>query len=142
MGNWRTVNIIGKCEESDLSALRKAVDIAGDWERFHPLCYSGPSLCGLGNWPNNKISVIGNLAERDYDVDSVAACLADLVEVAPSLDLLVHCGDEYEATNCVATITVKEGAVTIGEPQIPELMAIPKEQMMGNFYQQILRPRS
>jgi hypothetical protein len=128
MGNWRTVTIVGTIDPADVPAARDFVDIGRDnWDRFHCLCYTGPSLCGLGRWipvappPDGSVVAIeafGNLSERDYGVDDVAEVLGRLVNVAPSLTLKVHCGGEWESTTCSATVTVQDGVVSVGDPEV------------------------
>lgn len=128
MGDWMTVNIVGTIDPADVAAAREFVEIGGDikeWgRRFHCLCYTGMSLCGLGRWipeAGGEISVVGNLSERNYGVEDVASTLRDLVAVAPSLRLKVHCGGEYESTDCVATVTVEDQMVTVGEPEVAKV---------------------
>ncbi len=132
MGNWRTVQIIGTCSEQDLPALRKATEKEENWDNFH--CFTrSASICGLSvDWPREKMSETGNLAERDYTVNDVADKLRELVGVAPSLQLKVHCGGEYEDGSCVATITVGSGDVSIGKPEVP-VVVISEAQVMGSM---------
>lgn len=134
MGNWRTVQIIGTCDKADLDALKGAVTVGDDYEGFHCLCYCGPSICGLGNWPAETINAIGNLAERDYSVDSVADALRDLVTAAPSLNVKIHCGGDWEDRTCIATLIAGGGSVTVAEPEIAELPEISQAQMADNFF--------
>lgn len=152
MGNWRTVNIVGPMNPADADALRthlgypgywKDVDNDPAWQRFGPLsfCKDQPSLCGVNDWPAVAMDRAGNLAERDYDPEDVAATLRDLLAVAPSMDLKVHCGGEWESLECVATATVHEGAVTVGPPEIPELKAMSDEQGQLNMLRAIAVPR-
>ena len=137
MGNWTTVHISGTCSKDDLPALKKAVNIGKDWEKFHCLCNSR-SLCGLNDWTAENISAIGNLAERDYGEDDVAEQLRELVKIAPSLKLKVHVGGDYESLDCVATINCAEGVVTIDDPEIKALPAISDAQMQGNLMKAII----
>ena len=133
MGNWRTVNMIGTCAANELDALRAACAVdENSYKNFHCLS-TGSGLCGLGNWPAEEISAIGNLAERDYSVEAVASQLRELVKVAPSLSLTVHCGDDYESKTCVATIRVENGNVVVDAPEVRQLMAIPEGQMQANL---------
>lgn len=121
MGNWRTVNIEGSLDEADAKAARLFVNTGEDWGRFHCLAYFGPSLCGLGPWipsGGGEIRAVGNLSERDYGVEDVAETLTKLVEVAPSLRVAVHCGGEYESTECIATVVVVDGIVITREPAV------------------------
>lgn len=111
MGNWRTVHIDGSIDESQVKAARDACLYDWDFDAQdnddlpHALSYGKtPSLCGLHEWPASRINVVGNLYERDCGVDSVAEALRHVAKAAPSLRVKVHCGGEYESTNCVATI--------------------------------------
>jgi len=140
MGNWTTVRIIGKVASEEVDALRKACDPGEDYKNFHCLAIMG-GLMGLGNWVDEMIDVGGNLAERDYDVESVAETLKELVKIAPSMDLKVHCGGEYEDSKCTATVTVRKGKVEIGEPEIDFVKGASKDEMKGRFYTAILKPR-
>lgn len=127
MGDWMTVTIVGTIDPADVTAARAYVNIGerdegADWDRFHCLCYCGPSLCGLGMWipiVGGDIYAVGNLSERNYDPDDVAKVLRELALVAPSLELKVHCGGSYESTTCVATVTLTKGEVFVGYPEIP-----------------------
>lgn len=143
MGNWRTVYIVGKCHSDEVDALRQAVcvDFRKERGRFHCLCYSGPSLCGLTNWPAERINAVGNLAERNYSVEDVAASLRNLIKIAPSLDIKIHCGGDWEAKECVATVQAANGKVAILGPELEILPAIPETQMLGQFFQAINKPK-
>jgi hypothetical protein len=132
MGNWRTVNIQGTCAAEELPALRKSITVDKDYENFHCLSNSG-GMIGLGNWPAEQMDVTGNLAERDYSVNAVAWQLEELMILAPSLRLKVHCGDEYESLQCIATITVGDRQVSIGDPEIERLPEISREQFEKNY---------
>jgi len=118
MGNWRTVQIEGSIAAEDVPAARAFVNTGEDWDRFHPLCNYGPSLCGLGDWVGETVRAVGNLSERDYSVEAVADTLRKMAVYVPSLRLKVHCGGEYESTDCVATLTVLDGEVTVGPPEV------------------------
>ncbi len=132
MGNWMTVHIIGTCDVSDVPALRNDLDPGADYSNFHPLCNTR-GLCGLGDWAATKIDRIGNLAERDYSVESVAETLGKLAWAAPSLAVKIHCGGDYESTKCVATITLKGKEVTIGDPEVEDTGEISTEQIKNNL---------
>lgn len=144
MGNWRTVYIAGKCHADEVDALRQAVcvDFRKERDRFHCLCYSGPSLCGLTNWPAECINAVGNLAERDCSVEDVVASLRDLIKIAPSLDIKIHCGGDWEAKKCVATARAANGKVAILEPELEILPAIPETQMLGQLFQAMTQTKS
>jgi hypothetical protein len=127
MGNWRTVTIIGTIDPAEAQAARDFIDVGPveqGWDRFHCLAYYGPSLCGLGQWipeGGGQFQAVGNLSERNYGVDDVRDVLIDLVAVAPSLELKVHCGGEYESEDCIATVTVHNGDVRVGDPEVDKV---------------------
>lgn len=145
MGNWRTVNLSGTMSERDAEALREWLgysfrvrdDPAAG--RFGPLSFSRdqPSICGLNDWPAPVMSRAGNLAERDYDVEDVADCLRGLVEVAPSMLLVIHCGGDWEGLDCVATIRVGEGLVAVGRPEVEKIAKIGDDQALLNMLRAI-----
>jgi hypothetical protein len=133
MGNWRTVQIVGTCDRADVPGLRAQLERDPDGENFHPLVVNG-GLFGLPNWAAERISAVGNLAERNYDVSDVARTIERLAIAAPSLAVKVHCGGDYEAPEVVATITLSGGVATIGPPEIATLPEISEEQIMGQFF--------
>jgi len=139
MGNWRTVWIVGKCGAEDLPALQQAVrvnsDSDDDWDKFHPLCFSGLSLCGLGDWPAEVINVVGNLAERDFSVEQVVETLESLVKAAPSLEAKIHCGGDWESKDCIATVQAANGKVILLEPEVETIPGFSEAQMIGRFMQ-------
>jgi hypothetical protein len=140
VGNWRTVNIAGTMTGGDAAHLRAYLGysfrVRDDpaMSRFGPLSFSRdqPSLCGLNDWPNQAVSRAGNLAERGYDPDDVAQHLRELVTVAGSMMLAVHCGGDYEALDCVATIRVGEGLVAVGKPEVERIREMGDEQAAMN----------
>ena len=138
MGNWRTVNIVGRCDEKDVLKLKDVIswDISGDSE-FYPLSHT-KGICSLPMWALKNISVVGNLAERDYSLKSVAECLDELLLIAPSLDVVIHCGGDYESMDCIATIKIIDDKSTICDPEIDSLPEITESQLMGHFYSQLL----
>lgn len=141
MGNWRTVQIVGTCDPADVPALHRALEPGPNYDTFHPLVCGG--LMGLQNWAAPVIDQIGNLAERDYRVDDVAATLADLAKVAPSLAMKIHCGGDNEARTVVATVTLAGGRTTIGRPElavIPE-RPVTQAQMIDRINEQARRQR-
>lgn len=139
MGNWRTVQIVGRCAPEDVWALKKEItwDIHGDVP-FYSLSYTG-GVAGLPMWAGEVINAIGNCAERDYSVEDIARDLEELAKVASSLEVKVHCGGDYESKDVVATITLKDGKAVIGEPEIATLPDIPASQMLANFWSQMMR---
>lgn len=119
MGNWRTVRIVGSCDETDIDALLKATAWSNDSTLGELHCLSRTSgLFGLGNWVSTNIWAQGNLAERDYDVKNVADQLQKLASVAPSLELTIHCGGDYESRQVVNTIELHDGQVFVNPPAL------------------------
>lgn len=75
----------------------------------------------------------GNLYERDYSVDDVAKALFNLQSVARSMQLRVHCGGDYENETCVATITVADGRVSVGDPEVPTVAPVSDDVTAGRL---------
>lgn len=132
MGNWTTVNMVGKCAPEDVKNIKGFINYDDDWEKFNCLSNTG-GLCGLNDWADEKISVIGNLAEQDYSTDDIKEALDEIVKLAPSLELKVHVGGDYESLDCIATVEAKEGVVEVKGPEIEKLMEIPSAQINGNL---------
>lgn len=153
MGNWRTVNIAGEMSAEHASVLLDLLDYGdyGDdegerWGRVWGAPYaclsfsrSRPGLCGLGAWPAAKMNRAGNLAERDYSVEDVAGALRALVPTAPSMLLKVHCGGDWESDECVATVSVGEGLVVVGKPEVATIDGPSEAQMHANLMRNLLR---
>ena len=140
MGNWTTVNIKGTCDADELPALRDAVSLDYSDEDWHCLT-GGGGICGLPVWAFERIDVTGNLAERDYGHQDIADTLEWIMKKAPSLDVKVHVGGDYESLDCVATITAKDGKASIGDPEVERLEDIDQGQMQANFLAQLMKPR-
>ena len=137
MGNWTRVMVEGTCPEKDVSALERALDPGHSYENFHPLVCGG--ISGLPNWASTNFLVVGNLAERDYTPKSVAQTLEGLAKTIPEFEAKVHMGGDYEADECVATVTLKDKKATIGPP---EREAIPQQsagQVHGNFLMALMK---
>lgn len=133
MGNWMTVNLRGTLAAEDVAKATEFLTVNDDWSNFGPLSYS-PGLCGLGEWAREVISANGNLSERDYSTDSVVDFLRGLVAVAPSLNLKVHCGGDYESKTCVATITVHDGDVSVGDPEVAQVGGADQDAVLGRLF--------
>lgn len=137
MGNWRTVKLEGSCDPSEVDELRTACTMdnsaSGGW---HCLSMSN-GLCGLGHWVGCHIDALGNLCERDYEVEDVAAQLEALAKVAPSLRLTVHCGGDRESKTVVASLVLEEGVVETCAPMIATLGDISDAQMNSHFFAQL-----
>ena len=86
-----------------------------------------------------KVSAIGNLAERDYTPQDVRDELEELLEIAPSMMLVVHCGGDWESDECVATIRTGEGLAVLLPPEVEKLMEIPEAQAYGNLMANLYR---
>ena len=138
MGNWRTVNIIGTVDKEEVNQLITACTPKSDYSNFHPLSILR-GLCGLGCWVKEHINARGNLAERGYSVEIVAKTLKSLVKVAPSLNVKVHCGDNYESENCIATITVEDGKVSVGSPEVKFVSGASEDEVTGRLFKAIKR---
>jgi Tfp pilus assembly protein FimT len=145
MGNWRTVNITGTIDAAETTAVREHLaydyDDTASLRNFGPLSFNPhrPSLAGIGDWVNTEVSARGNLAERDYDVEDVAKVLRHLVILAPSMDLKVHCGDDWESTDCIATITVSGGRVEVGPPEVPHVAPVSDGEVLTNLLANLTR---
>jgi hypothetical protein len=124
MGNWTTVSMRGTLAAEHVAAVREHITAKPDYSNFHCLTGSIAGLAGLGMWAKEEIHADGNLAERDYGADSVAEVLRELVVIAPSLDLKVHVGGDYESTTTVATVTAKDGVVVIGPPEVDTVSGV------------------
>lgn len=142
MGNWRTVMIEGTCPADELPALRDSLDLTDIFREgveWLPLCISN-GLAGLGNWPAETIRAGGNLFERDYAVEDVADHLRKLSEVAPGLRVKVHCGDDWESKDCIATVTLDENGVTQGPPEVAKVVGVSDDAMTGRLLGAMFKP--
>lgn len=138
MGNWRTVTITGTCPPDQLDALREATNphAGGEYHNFHCLS-TGNGLAGLGNWPAEHIDVSGNLAERDYGVGDVEDTLREIAAKAPGLAVKVHCGDDWESEDCIATVTLENGTVMVGPPEVARVRGASPDEMTGRLFKQL-----
>lgn len=145
MGNWRTVNITGTITESDIPALRERLGYSHrrgflSEQQFGPLSFNidRPSLCGINDWVRPQVSAVGNLAERDYTPEDVRAELQELLAIAPSMMLVVHCGGDWESEECVATIRTGEGLAVLLPPEVERVEPVSDAQagfnLMRNLY--------
>lgn len=147
MGNWRTVNITGTMSQQDAVALRDWLGYShepGDpaWERFGPLSFNRvqPSICGINNWVGPKVSVSGNLAERDYTPEDVRDELEKLLRIAPTMMLVVHCGGDWESDECVATIRTGEGLAVLLPPEVEKIEPMSDTQAQLNMLRALMTP--
>jgi hypothetical protein len=122
MGNWRRVQIVGTCDAKDVPSLREALTVGRNFENF--LCLSSTGgICGLPNWAAENIDVVGNLAERGYDEESVEEALVTLKVIAPSLAVRIHVGGENESADCIATVVLANGETRI--LPVPDIDSVP-----------------
>ena len=121
MGNWRTVDMVGHIDQSDVENIRSYLrnDDNEAW------CFSmgAISLCGLNQWVNDdgSINVSANLYERDFDNEDIKCALEVLASLFPSLSLTLHSGSDYESTVCSATFHVQNGVVTMHPPEVENI---------------------
>lgn len=146
MGNWRTVNITGAIAEAEIPALRERLGYSHrrgflSEQQFGPLSFNidKPSLCGINDWVRPQVSAVGNLAERDYTPEDVRDELQELLAIAPSMMLTVHCGGDYESEECVATIRTGEGLAVLLPPEVEKVQGVSDEQAGFNFMLNLLR---
>lgn len=134
MGNWRRVQIVGTCDSTEVAALRKAITMdTRNLKDFHCLLNAG--MAGLPNWAAKEISAVGNLAERDYEPEHVRRTLEQLATVVPSLNVVVHCGGDYEDDTCIASVVLVHGKATVEPPRIEQLPEneITEERVMASL---------
>ena len=141
MGNWRTVRVVGTCADiTDQGRLRAALAVDYMDDSWDCLCSGG--LCGLPNFGKAEFDVTGNLAERDYEPESVAEHLLKLAKVAPSLECVIHCGGDYEETNCIATVVCVGGETKVTPPMVEDIGEIPRIQVERNMLIMMLGGRT
>jgi hypothetical protein len=136
MGNWRRVLIDGTCAPADVLKLRTMV--GGD-NGTEPLCGDASSLCGLPNWAASRIHAVGNCSERDFGLQDIANHLVNLRDAAPSLDIKVHCGGDYESDECVATVVVNAEGVRCLAPEISTIPPLTSDMLQGRMSSLLLR---
>lgn len=143
MGNWKRVLITGSIPAEEHGVIGRWVNDNryGDGE-FHPLCNT-EGVCGLGDWPAesgnlSEVRAVGNLAERDYTAEEVANALEEIAGRVPKTELKIHVGADYEADECEATITLRGGKVTVGEPEITTIPEIDDDKLRRNLMLSLL----
>jgi len=143
MGDWRTVQLVGKvADKSEVEGIIKYLKV--DKNSYDSLAYDdgvyylqfGSSLCGINQWVNSngKISVIGNVYERDCELDDLEKELNVIAKKYNSLDLVLHAGGSYESTECTASFIVKNGIVKRCEPMVKEIDKISKDRIQSNLF--------
>lgn len=139
MGNWRRVWMVGSVPAEQVVPLREAMT-APDWRNehddvreVHALTISG-GLCGIGDWPAEVVNAVGNLYERDYTPEDVRdACERYVLPAAPGASLTIHCGGDWESSECVGAVKVEDGTATLIPPVIAKLPEIPESQIAGRM---------
>lgn len=133
MGDWMRVSLRGTIAPEDIPAAVAFLTPNDDYSNWGPLTYT-PGLCSLGQWVTPEICMDGNLSERNYSVDEVAVAFRGLVAAAPSLTLKVHCGGPYESEECVATLTVADGEVSVGGPEVGTVPGVSDEVFQARVF--------
>lgn len=143
----RRVEIIGRCNQTDVPSLEAAIRSGQANENFHSLCSDetrSPSLSlrsqragGLPNWAKEQIHAIGTLPGPGYWFEDIAEDLRKLCRKAPTLEVAIHVGEMGLSTKCVATIVGLGAAngqdpmVTVLTPQVENICALPNESQAG-----------
>lgn len=129
MENWRTVNIKGTIPTEHTTTMRQYFDTSFDrFENFNCLSITN-GLCSLGNWIRPNVNVIGNLSERDYDINDIVEVLEMIAKKWKGCQLTVHVGDEYESLKCASTIVLENNTVKVLAPQVKKLEKISEEEV-------------
>lgn len=87
------------------------------------------NLQGLGKWVKREINAVGQLNSKGADIEEIVESLKDILFVCPSINLIVHVGDESGTTNCVQTILVKNGEITIYPPKVEKFNWLEPEEI-------------
>lgn len=137
MGNWRRVHIKGKCDPKDIPALKEYLDA---WKRKeYGICgpLHGGGICGLSNWAGEEINKVGNLFERDYSVEDIHNELLRISGIVPSLYLVVHCGEDHEGDECIATVCLSRRHASTHKPEVEKIPNLDKKTMHDNMIEQL-----
>jgi len=132
MGDWRTVNIAGWMDPAEARRLREDLtyDYHHEVEPMVPcLGWQDGGLVGpfsLGPWveESGRIWGQGNLAERDYTVEDVRAGFAAIAAKYPSFTAVAHCGGEYEAPACEASVVAVDGQAWVVAPLVADVVGV------------------
>lgn len=141
MGNWRTIEIKGDVSIEEAQKMRKYLKV--DKSTYESLASQddifylqfSDGLCGLGEWISNDGSIesVGNVYERNCEVEDLLSEATTLAHNFPTLNILINIGDDYESLNCVGSIIVKNGSSILIDPIVKDLEAIPDEQIALNM---------
>ena len=120
MGNWKTVNIRGKIDASDVENIVAVLNEESCWKTPAACLSIGESMCGLNCWieSDGAINASGNLSERDFTNDDIDEALQYLATLFPSLDITLHAGGDFESLECTATFHVNQGVVCRCSPEV------------------------
>jgi hypothetical protein len=140
MGDWRRVRVVGTCGDQDKYQLQRLLGVKFEDDRWDCLCRGGG--LGLPDWGGkSEFDVIGNLAERGFDEESVVEHLTKLGKECPTLACRVHVGDHNEKDNCVATVTLVAGEAKVGKPEVEQIPRVSREQFKERMLDQLTSPR-
>lgn len=135
MGNWRTVHIHGTVSGMKVPALREALTppSTGKWTEQDDALYClhiNSGVFRLGNWipDDGLVNVVGNLSERDLGVGDVYDACCQIVNIDPAACFVIDIGDDFESSECIASIVVTNGQARIVSAIVEEL---PKNYMKG-----------
>lgn len=137
MGNWTTVNIKGTIAPEHVQAVRK--HFAKDFMDEGWGCLHGGGICGLPNLGTENINAAGNLGERDYGAEDVAKECNKVLAFAPSFDVVVHVGEDYESLEVAATVKKVDGKYQVVAPEVKTIEPISQEMMQANLFKQLRR---
>jgi len=125
----------GKIPEKHVASMEKYFK---NYDNFNCLTITN-GLCGLGNWVKPVVNAVGNLAERNYTVESVANVLKLIAEKWDGVELTIHVGGDYESDECIATVILKNGKVDILPPQIEKLPELDEDIIIDRLMSQLMR---
>lgn len=137
MGNWTRIHMIGNARKEDAERLQNWLSL--DFESPRWGCLHNGGIAGLPNWGTTDINVVGNLGERDFDINDIRDELIRATAFAPSLELYVHVGDAYESNTCIHTIMVSQKKVIIKAPEVSTIPEISPGQIAEMVQMQIIQ---
>jgi hypothetical protein len=133
MGSWRTVHITGTCHPDEVDILYAHLHLPRDpnkwnlriFEKVGSLTPIPRGVFSLPNWAAENIDALGNLFESGSSIEAIAEHVERLVDVAPSLNIQVDCGGEFESLTCTASVVVfQDRMVGILRPKVEKIPAI------------------
>lgn len=146
MGNWRTVELKGNVSNEEAIQMidyltvdrNKYESKASDDDIF--FLQFGVGVFGLNRWveEDGTIDKVGNVFERDCDIDDLEEELNTIASKFTSLEMVLNAGDDYESPVCAASFIVKNGIVERVDPLVSELEGMNRNQIMENFFKQLM----